>query len=59
MLLVVFGNLGLAFFHLMKGERNEKMVKALTWRIGISIALFLLLMAGFMTGIIGNPNPHP
>jgi hypothetical protein len=43
----------------MKGEHNEKVVKALTWRICISITLFLLLMAGFYTGFIGNPNPHP
>lgn len=59
MLLFVFGNLALGFYHLMKGERNEKVVKALTWRIGVSILLFLLLMVGFFTGIIGHPNPHP
>ena len=59
MLLFVFGSLFISFFHLMKGERNEKVVKALTWRIGISITLFLLIMIGFYTGLIGNPNPHP
>ncbi len=58
-LLFVFGSLSVAFYHLMKGKHNEKVVKALTWRIGISIALFLLLMIGFYTGFIGNPNPHP
>lgn len=58
-LLFIFGSLFVAFYHLMKGERNEKVVKALTWRIGISITLFLLLMIGFYTGFIGNPNPHP
>lgn len=59
MLLFIFGSLSISFYHLMKGERNEKVVKALTWRIGISITLFLLLMIGFYTGLIGNPNPHP
>jgi Protein of unknown function (DUF2909) len=58
-LLFIFGSLFVSFYHLMKGERNEKVVKALTWRIGISITLFLLLMMGFYTGFIGNPNPHP
>ena len=59
MLLFIFGNLFISFYHLMKGERNEKVVKALTWRVGISITLFLLLMIGFYTGLIGNPNPRP
>jgi Protein of unknown function (DUF2909) len=59
MLLFIFGSLFISFYHLMKGENNEKVVKALTWRIGISITLFLLIMIGFYTGFIGNPNPHP
>ena len=35
-------------------ERGDstKMVKALTYRIGLSVTLFLLLMAGFYFGII-------
>lgn len=59
MLLFVFGSLITAFYHLMKGESNEKVVKSLTWRIAISISLFLLLMIGFYTGFIVNPNPRP
>ena len=58
-LLFIFGSLFVALYHLMKGKHNEKVVKALTWRIGISITLFLLLMVGFYTGFIGSPNPHP
>lgn len=32
--------------------RGPGPVKALTWRIGLSLALFLLLMAGFYFGFI-------
>jgi hypothetical protein len=38
---------------MMKGNINDKrMIKALTWRISLSIGLFTLLMLGFYTGII-------
>ncbi len=59
MLLFIFGSLFSGFYHLMKGAQNEKVVKALTWRIAISLVLFILLMIGFFTGILGQPNPHP
>lgn len=59
MLLFIFGSLFTALYHLIKGTQSEQVVKALTWRISISIVLFLLLMIGFYTGVIGNPNPHP
>ena len=59
MLLFIFGSLFTALYHLMKGNQSESVVKALTWRISISLVLFLLLMIGFYTGVIGNPNPHP
>jgi hypothetical protein len=35
--------------------RGTRTAKALTWRIGLSITLFVLLMAGFYFGII---PPH-
>ena len=59
MLLLIAGSLFSALFYLMKGDNSERTVKALTWRISLSLALFLLLMLGFYTGIIGHPNPHP
>ncbi len=59
MLLLIAGSLFSALFYLMKGEPTDRTVKALTWRISLSLALFLLLMLGFYTGIIGQPNPHP
>ncbi len=59
MLLLIAGSLFSALFYLMKGDNSERTVKALTWRISLSLSLFLLLMLGFYTGIIGHPNPHP
>lgn len=59
MLLLIAGSLFSALFYLMKGDATDRTVKALTWRISLSLALFLLLMLGFYTGIIGHPNPHP
>jgi hypothetical protein len=34
-----------------KGD-SRRMVKALTWRVALSVSLFLLLMAGFYFGVI-------
>ncbi len=59
MLLLIAGSLFSALYYLMKGDTSERTVKALTWRISLSLALFLLLMLGFYTGIIGHPNPTP
>jgi drug/metabolite transporter (DMT)-like permease len=56
MLLLIAGSLFSALFFLMKGDsQDERVVKALTWRISLSLVLFLLLMLGFYTGIIGHP----
>jgi len=44
-LLVIFGSLGKALFHLSSSDpaQSGKMAKALAWRIGLSIFLFVLL----------------
>jgi len=46
-------SLGSALFHLMndKGD-SKKMVRALTVRVGLSVALFLILMAAWALGFI-------
>lgn len=46
-------SLGSALFHLMtdKGD-SKKMVRALTFRVALSVGLFLLLMAAWAAGII-------
>ncbi len=59
MLFVIAGNLFHALYYLMKGENGMRTIKALTWRISLSLLLFLLLMLGFYFGILGPPNPHP
>jgi hypothetical protein len=53
MLVLIFGSLFSALFFLFKDKgRGQRTAKALTWRIGLSITLFLLLMAGFYFGVI-------
>ena len=55
--LSIFFSLGSALYFLVhdKGD-STRIVKALTWRIGLSIALFILLMIAFALGWI---KPHP
>jgi len=53
MLVLIFGSLFSALIFLFKDEgRGKRTATALTWRIGLSLALFLLLMAGFYFGVI-------
>jgi cytochrome bd-type quinol oxidase subunit 2 len=49
-------SLGSALFHLVtdKGD-SKKMVRALTVRVGLSVALFIALMAAWAFGLI---QPH-
>ena len=53
MLLAIVGSLfsGLFFLYRDRGD-GQRMARALTWRIGLSIALFLLLLAAFRFGVI-------
>ena len=57
-LLLIVGSLFSALFYLMKDKgQGKRTVKALTLRISLSLGLFLLLMIGYYTGIIGQPHP--
>ena len=52
----IVASLGKAMFHLSSGpDQSEQTAKALTVRIGLSIALFALLMLGWYLGKI---SPH-
>ncbi|MCH6584155.1 MAG: twin transmembrane helix small protein [Proteobacteria bacterium] len=53
MLIGIFVSMASAAVYLFR-ERGDstKMVKALTYRIALSVTLFLLLLAGFYFGII-------
>jgi hypothetical protein len=49
--------LGLGLRGVVRGHKNHpaEAVRALTWRIALSVALFVLLLIGFATGLI---EPH-
>lgn len=53
MLVAIFASLFSALIFLFKDHSHStRAAQALTWRIGLSLTLFLLLMAGFYFGII-------
>ncbi|MFN8999303.1 MAG: twin transmembrane helix small protein, partial [Betaproteobacteria bacterium] len=50
-LLIILASLGSALFFLMRDKGGtDRTVRALTWRVGLSLALFLLLMASYKLG---------
>ena len=55
LLFVVLISLGSALVAMAKGDKSDKMLKSLTWRIGLSVAIFILLLIGQAMGII---TPH-
>lgn len=56
LLVFIFFSLGSALYFLVRDPaQSTRVVKALTWRIGLSLVLFGLLMAAFMMGWI---QPH-
>jgi hypothetical protein len=59
MLLVILASLASAMVQLIRSGRggadSDGVVKALTWRIGLSVGLFLLLMLASYFGLI---TPH-
>ncbi len=53
-LLIIF-SLGSALFHLVKTkdqEQSAKTVKSLTYRIALSLVLFIMMYIAFVTGMI-------
>jgi hypothetical protein len=56
LLLAIVASLGHALFSMASGPSEDKrMVQALTIRVGLSVALFVLLMISWRLGLI---NPH-
>jgi Protein of unknown function (DUF2909) len=56
MLIAIIVSLGSALFHLARGSGDSrKMLRALTWRIGLSVFLFVLLLISYAAGLI---RPH-
>lgn len=53
LVLLIVASLGSALFFLVHDQSNSKrMMRALALRVGLSITLFLLLMAGYYFGLI-------
>ena len=61
MLVLILVSLGRALFFLTssKAEDGAKMVKALAWRIGLSVALFALLIVAYYSGWIEPQHMVP
>jgi len=53
-LVLILISLGKALFHLASNKTGDdgKMLKALAWRIGLSVALFVLLIVAYYQGWI-------
>ena len=55
-LILILWNLGAGLYYMMVDKgRTDRTVKSLTWRIGLSVGLILLVIAGIFTGVI---KPH-
>lgn len=56
LLFFILFSLGSALYYLIRDkDQSDKMVKALTWRIALSLVLFALLIFAFAMGWI---SPH-
>ncbi len=55
-LAVIVFNLGAGLYYLLVDRgQSRRTVRALSWRVGVSVALVALLMIGIATGLI---QPH-
>lgn len=54
--LVIFYSLGRALLYLIRdGSNSKRMVNALTWRVILSVSLFVLIMIAYAIGWV---HPH-
>ncbi|MDP1924774.1 MAG: twin transmembrane helix small protein [Thiobacillus sp.] len=52
-IVLILGSLASALYYLIKDKgQSDRAVKMLTVRVGLSLALFVLLMAGYYFGIV-------
>jgi putative copper export protein len=55
-LIMIVWNLGAGLYYLLVDRgQTKRTVRALSWRIGLSVALFLLVVLGIWSGMI---KPH-
>ena len=60
LIVLMLGSLGSAFWYMLKDRGSgTRTVKALTFRIGIWIFLFALIVIGMYTGLITPSNTIP
>ena len=53
MLIAIVASLGSAAVFMVRGRGDSRrMAKALAWRVGLSVTLFLLLVIGYALGLI-------
>ncbi len=53
MFLAIVASLGSAAVFMVRGRGDSRrMARALAWRVGLSAALFVLLLAGYYFGVI-------
>ena len=56
LLLTILSSLAMGMVYMMKDKgQSDRAVKALTFRIGLSVMLFVLFMIGAATGLV---TPH-
>jgi hypothetical protein len=52
MLLAIVASLGSAAVFMLRGRGDSRrMARALAWRVGLSVGLFVLLIAGYYLGL--------
>jgi len=55
-LIVILYNLGAGLYYMMVDKgKSHRTVKSLSWRIGLSVGLIILVILGIFTGVI---KPH-
>jgi len=54
-LVLIVASLGSALFQLARGGDSARLLRALTWRVGLSVGLFLTLLVLWRMGVI---RPH-
>ncbi len=56
-LAIILYTLGSGLYYLVRNkDRSTEVIKALTWRIGLSLLLFILLFVAYYFGLV---TPHP
>lgn len=55
LLVLIIASLGSALVYMLRGSDPHRTARALTWRIGLSVGLFVLLMVFYKLGWV---QPH-